>query len=101
MTKSPAKPADRKAPISDLDLLAKLRERGLAPEMADRLQAKLERRDRTLKRFARADDNLATVRRLSEQGHSGADIARLLNISRSYVAKLRKQLGYKRGAGSK
>ncbi|MCX7283648.1 MAG: hypothetical protein NTX28_06320 [Novosphingobium sp.] len=66
--------------------------------MADRLQARLERRDRTLKRFARAEDNLATVRRLSELGHSGADIARLLNLSRSYVAELRRSLGYKRGA---
>lgn len=101
MTKPPAKPADCKAAISDMDLLAKLRERGLAPEMADRLQAKIERRDRTAKRFARADDNLATVRRLSDQGHSGADIARLLNLSRSYVAELRRRLGYKRGASDK
>lgn len=101
MKRRPTSPAARIQPIPTQDIIDLMRSRGLPTAHLERLQDTLDRSERRRKRSQRADDNRTAIGRLSEEGHSGAAIARMLGLSRCYVCEVRRELGFGRNGKPK
>ena len=84
-----------KVPI-ERQLLALLKNSGLDPADADRLEAEFDKRDRTKARSDLAAHRLAQVEVMSRQGLPIRTIAERLGLSYCYVVELRSRLGVPR-----
>lgn len=77
---------------TERQLLALLKDQGLSPATAGRLEAEYDKRDRKKARFDRALERRRQVEILSRQGVPVGEIASSLGLSYNYVVQLRAAL---------